>query len=130
MIVPQQQVEKLRKALAESTEANRSSGRNRDEELSRRCTVRVWRLGDKALEIDLQQLLEMLHGETLCQFNISVWGASDEAGVRVNIRTDKNRKTDIDDFARPEDFGGDVPIAILQALTDMADDFRREPKPG
>jgi hypothetical protein len=125
MIVSQQQVETLRKALAASTEANRTADRGRDIERSRRCAVSVSQLGNKVLESALQKLLEMLHWETLCQFNIGVWGNSDRAEVRVSIW---NRKMDMEAFVRPEDFGENTPMAILQTLTDMVDDFRREPK--
>ena len=125
MIVSQQQVETLRKALAASTEANRTADRGRDEELSRRCTVSVSELGNKVLESALQKLLEMLHRETLCQFNIGVRGASDTTEVRLHIWS---KRMDIMEFVTTEDFEGDAPRAILQALTGMIDDFRREPK--
>ncbi len=126
MTVSQRQ-ENLRKALASSTEANRTADRGRDEELSRRCTVSVSDLGNKSLESALQKLLETLHQETLCQFNIGVWGASDTTEVRLHIWS---RRMDIMGFVRTDDFGGDAPGAILQTLADLVDDFRREPKWG
>jgi len=87
--------------------------------------VSVSQLGDEALESALREALEKLHRETLCQFNINVRGTTDKNEVRVHIWSNK---MDIMAFVRTEDLGGEAPEAILQTLTDMVDDFRREPK--
>lgn len=125
MTVSEQQVETLRKALLVSTVANRTGSRGRDEELSRRRTVSVSELGNTALESALQTLLGSLHQDTLCQFNIGVWGVSDPMGVRVHIWT---KRMEIVMVLTAEDLDGDASRAILQALTDMVADFRREPR--
>ena len=57
---------------------------------------------------------------------IQYWGgASDTTEVRINIWS---KRMDIMGFVTTEDRGGDLPEAMLQTLTGMVDDFRREPK--
>jgi hypothetical protein len=127
MILSSQHVETLQKALAASTETNRTTGRtgrHRDEEITRRWKVSVSELGNPVLETSLQNLLETLHQEALSQFDIGIRGASDATEVRVHIWS---RRMDIMAFVSPEDFGGDVSAAILQTLTDLVADFGREP---
>jgi hypothetical protein len=130
MTVSQNYIETLRKALAASTKANGAEDRGRDEETTGRCSVSVSELSDKALESALQKLLEMLHRETPCRFNIGVRGAPDTTELRIHIWSNGiwANGMSLMSSALPEDFGGDVAVAILQTLTNLVEDFRMEPK--
>lgn len=128
MMFSKQQVERLRKACATAMEANRTVTRTslgRDGEVTRPWSRTVSGLGNKTLENAFQAELEKLCPVATCEFDIDVWSTPGTTEVRVQI---KNHRRDLDFMcvANAEDFGEDVPAAMLKILTDLIEDFKKE----
>ena len=120
----------MRKACATAIEVNRTVTRTslgRDGEMTRPRNRTVSGLGNKTLENAFQAELEKLCTVPTCEFDIDVWGTPGTTEVRVQI---KNHRLDLDFMcvANAEDFGEDAPVAILKILTDLIEDFKKEPR--